>query len=261
MKYWFILAKSFKSQTMYRSAVLSKLVGSALALFIQANLWTALLSAGVRQDTTLGDMLVYVLVSMFIGELTHINIATMLEPEIRDGSVSRHFLKPVSFKLYCICSAMGKNLYSFVVSFLPALLLALVFFSLPPVLSAARFALFLLSACLGVFIVLELSYIAGLLAFCTQRAWYLNWYLSAGKTIFGGAAVPIWFYPAFLSVLSRYLPFRYVSFEPINILLGKPSFAPVSVLIVIALCWLLALCALSHLLYRHILKRITVNGG
>lgn len=261
MKYLAFFAKSFKSQFVYRNALLFQLLGSALGLFIEASLWTALLGAGMNAGATLPDMLLFVIVNMLMQELTRAHIASMLEPEIRDGSAAMHFIRPVSFKYYCLSTVLGQNAYYFLTTAVPLALVALLFFRLPPLGGIFPVLLFLITAILGIFIILELSYCIGLLAFFTQKAWYFDWYLRAGKIILGGTAVPIWFYPRFLDRLSILMPFRYVTFEPINILLGRASFAPVWAMPLIALLWILLLALLGEWIFGRVVARLTVNGG
>lgn len=261
MKYIYFFIKSFKSQFAYRKSVLLKFMGAGLELFVMINLWTALLQTGTKTGITLQDMLFFVVVNMLVAEMSHVNIAVELEPQIRNGSVLMHFIKPMSFKYYCLSSVFGKNAFFFLTAALPAALITTMFIDFPALGSLTTILSFVASAILGMFIVLELSYIVGLLAFYTQRTWYLNWYLSAGKIIFGGTIVPIWFYPNWLDSISYYLPFRYIAFEPINIALGKSTFTHSLMLISIAMAWVVLLALLGQYVYNSVEKRLTINGG
>jgi ABC-2 type transport system permease protein len=261
MKYWAFFVKSFKSQFAYRKAVLFRFIGTILELTISICLWTALLQAGVKNAINLKDMIFFIIINLLAEQLTQANIAVELEPQIRSGSVFVHFVRPVSFKYYCISNVLGKNMYYFLSVAVPAAVLTSVFTHFFYFLHFTSLMLFIISACTGMFLVLELSYIAGLLAFFTQRTWYLNWYLMAGKVIFGGSIVPIWFYPQWLANISCFLPFRYVTFEPVNIALQKASFAPPLVLMLISLVWVVILALLGQFVYHRVEKRITVNGG
>jgi ABC-2 type transport system permease protein len=121
--------------------------------------------------------------------------------------------------------------------------------------------LFLLSLIIGMLIIFELTYIFGLLAFFTQRAWYLNWYLDGFKTIFGGTVVPLWFYPDTLKRMSMFLPFRYITFEPVNFFLQRTSVEESWRVLFLGVGWIVMLRLLSTLIYRRIMNRIAINGG
>lgn len=73
--------------------------------------------------------------------------------------------------------------------------------------------------------------------------------------------VPIWFYPEFLKSVSYWLPFRYMTFEPINIFLMKTSVEQAWVPILAALLWLVVLSLADKLIWRAAAKKLTVNGG
>ena len=121
--------------------------------------------------------------------------------------------------------------------------------------------MFLLSLLIGMLIIFELTYIFGLLAFFTQKAWYLNWYLDGFKTIFGGTVVPLWFYPDILKQMSMLLPFRYVSFEPVNFFLQKTPIGEAWQVLFIGVAWIVILRLISTLIYHRIVNRIAINGG
>lgn len=260
MKYLIVMKKMFKSQFQYTDATLIRLGSAFLAFFIQVSLWTALLSSGESAGTTVEEMVVYVVLTMFVSALTSANIATMLEPAIRDGSVAYQFLRPTSFKYYCFSEMFGKNLYQVVTSTVPVVILVFLFYR-PQLPSLPYGIFFLLSLVLGCGIMLELTYIFGLLAFFTQRAWYINWYLEAFSVFFGGTTVPLWFYPQILNQISYFLPFRYVSFEPINFFLERTDLSQGPWFLLIALFWILVLKLVGAGIYRQVEQKLSINGG
>ena len=107
----------------------------------------------------------------------------------------------------------------------------------------------------------ELVYVVGLLAFWTQATWFLPWYVRAGVAFFGGTIIPLWFYPEGLIRLSRFLPFRYISFEAISYYLGKTALDSAPVSLGIALLWWLLLFMAGHCLWNLAKRKMTINGG
>lgn len=259
MTYILVAQKLFKAQFSYKLSTVLSLFSALLSFFVQISLWSALAGSG-NSETTLEGMVVFVMINTFVSVATSANIASELEPAIRDGSISGYFLRPVSFKYYCFSEVIGKNLYNILTTALPIVILALLLFSLP-LPSPFYFMLFIISLLLGCIIMLELTYIFGLLAFFTQRAWYISWYLSAFLTFFGGTAVPLWYYPDFLKTISSFLPFKYVSFEPINLFLEKTTPIDGVLGMCIAVFWILALNLMGYAIYSVVRKRLSVNGG
>ncbi len=260
-KYWIVFKKSLKSELTYRSAALWGLLSAMLGFLIQVFLWQTLLETGVRDDTSFPDMLLYVLINSFMLQLTHTNVAGMIENAMIDGTISMELLRPISYKGYMLAQTLGKNIYGSLTATAPVLLLSLFFLSGALLPDAIHIVLFILSAFLGICLMFEVTYLAGLLAFWLQRCWFIRFYLYGLRNIFGGTMVPIWFYPELLKTLSYCLPFRYMTFEPINLFLMKTSVEQAWVSLLAASLWLIGLCLVDRLVWQAATKKLTVNGG
>lgn len=260
-KYWIVFKKSLKSELAYRSAALWGMLSAALGFLIQVLLWRALLGTGAHNNTSFPDMLLYVLINSFLLELTHTNVAGMIENAMVDGTISMELLRPISYKGYLLSQALGKNIYGALTTAVPVLALSLFFISGAVLPDMVHIPLFLLSALLGIALMLQVTYLAGLLAFWLQRCWFIRFYLSGFQRIFGGTMVPIWFYPEFLKTLSYWLPFRYMTFEPINLFLMKTPTEQAWVPLLAAFLWLVGLSAVDQLVWRAATKKLTINGG
>lgn len=246
--------------TVYRSTTIFRLLSSVLMYFIQYSLWSALIRTRNQADVSLNEMITYVVINLFVTILTDTNIATQLEPSIRDGSIVMDFIRPINFRLYLFSSSLGTNTYNMLTTALPIVIMTFVLHGLSfP--SPLYTVLFFLSLIIGMLIIFELTYIFGLLAFFTQRAWYLNWYLDGFKTIFGGTVVPLWFYPDALKRMSMFLPFRYITFEPVNFFLQRTSIEESWRLLFLGVGWIVLLRLMSTLIYQRIMNRIAINGG
>lgn len=260
-KYWIVFKKSLKSELTYRSAALWGIVSAVLGFLIQVFLWQALLGTGIRSDTSFPDMLLYVLINQFMLQLTRTNVAGMIENAMIDGTISMELLRPVSYKGYMLSQTLGKNIYRSLTASVPILILSLFFLSKAVLPDVVHIPMFILSALLGIAIQFEVLYLAGLLAFWLQRCWFISFYLKGLRSIFGGTAVPIWFYPEFLKTLSYWLPFRYMTFEPINIFLGKTSVEQAWMPLLAAALWLTGLSMADRLVWQAATKKLIVNGG
>lgn len=260
-KYWIVFKKSLKSETIYRSATLAGAASALLSFLIQIFLWKALLGTGVRQDTSFPDMLLYVLINSFMLQLTRTDVASMIENAMIDGTISMELLRPISYKGYMLAQTMGKNIYGSLTATVPVLILSLFFLSGAVLPNIVYILLFILSALLGIALMFEVTYLVGLAAFWLQRCWFIRFYLNGLRSIFGGTMVPIWFYPDLLKAASYCLPFRYMTFEPINIFLMKTPLEQAWVPILAALLWLVGLSIADNLVWRAAEKKLTVNGG
>ncbi len=259
--YLVVFLKALKSQMMYRSAILFGTVSSLLTFLIQVSLWSALLGHGVKNGTSLSEMVMYLIINSVVLTVTKANISSMIEAAVVDGSVSMLLIRPMSYKYFLLSSVLGQNACKVVMNLLPmmAISIFIIDFSLLP--SIPYFLIFLISVVIGMLIMFEVTYIVGLLAFWIQRCWFVNWYLSAGLVFFGGTAVPLWFYPRQLNILSYFLPFRYITFEPVNIFIHKTPVDRLWLPIAAGLAWLFLLTIIDRLMWQQATNRLSVNGG
>ena len=261
MKYWYIFKKTFKSAASYRAALWGNIAFSLLQFFMNVCLWTALIGSGVKRGVTVKDMIFYAAISSFVRFLGSTDAAGLLEEQIADGSVVMHFLRPVSFRGSLLASTLGEGLYWGMLWTMPTVLVAVCFIGLPLPASALCCVCFVISALLGAMLTFEVSYAAGLLAFWLQKTWYVGWIIGFCMTLFGGAMVPIWFFPDLLANVTRFLPFRYMSFEAVNIYLGRADGREMAISLAVSALWLAGFVLLDSLIWRRAQRKLTVNGG
>lgn len=260
-KYWIVFMKSLKSEMTYRFAAFAGIVSALLGFMIQIFLWKTLLGTEIQQETSFSDMLVFVLINSFLMELTRADVATRIENAMIDGTISLELMRPISYKYYLLANVFGENIYTTITRTVPIVFVGMFFISQNTLPDPVHGVLFVLSALLGVLLTFEVTYLVGLSAFWLQRCWFIRFYLTGFKKVFGGTIVPLWFYPEGLKTASYFLPFRYMTFEPINIFLGKTAAGDAWIPILTALLWLVGLSLVDQLIFRAALKRLTVNGG
>lgn len=73
--------------------------------------------------------------------------------------------------------------------------------------------------------------------------------------------MPLWFYPEALNEVSRFLPFRYIAFEPVNFFLERTPLNQVWDILLMGILWLVLLTVLDQIMWRLAIQKITVNGG
>lgn len=260
-KYFVVFIKSIKSQLIYRASMFFGAVSNLLSILIQISLWYALLGKSTKAGTSFSDMVVFLIINSIVLTITRANIAGMIESSVVDGSVSMHLLRPIKYKYFLLSSIIGQNTYKMFINVLPVILISffIVDFSVLP--SLNYFLVFLISVVIGMLIMFEITYAVGLLAFWIQRCWFLNWYLNAGLVFFGGTAVPLWLYPNTLKTISYFLPFRYITFEPINIFLQKTPIGSLWMTLIAGIAWLFLLTLIDKLIWHQATLRLSVNGG
>lgn len=261
MYYLLLCGYTIKAKIMYRITTLVDVISALLAFFIQTSLWQALLAGNQMNGLSFETMVPYVIIVYFSSALTNINIASVIEDSIRDGSILYYLIRPINYRKYLLCSMLGENAFKACTNTLVILVLGLLVYGIYVPESLLCVLGFAISLAFGVMVMFEISYICGLLAFWLQRTWFIDWFLEAFIIFFGGSAVPLWFYPEILQKVSMIFPFRYVSYEAINIYLGRYNMEMCITKILISILWIIALRVIGYIMWKYAQKRVEINGG
>lgn len=256
------LKKAFQQKASYKVNTYLYMFGTLLELLIQLSLWRALLGSGAGYNgVSYRDMINFVIINMIVSTIVYCNIGRVLLGKINDGSIANDFIKPLNLKYYLVFDNLGKNLHEAVFGCLPVCIFAIIILGFKPPVSLVNFLLFLVAIINGIILINMINYILGLLGFWLHATWYLYSYLSALSRLFGGTVVPIWFYPQILSDITKFLPFRFVTFEPIQIYLGKLSTYSSFKVIAMQILWILILKALESFVWNRAERKVVVFGG
>ncbi|GKU77481.1 ABC-2 family transporter protein [Paenibacillus sp. L3-i20] len=255
--------KSFQQHFVYRANTLILMLGSFLKLFVLISVWRGLFHG--REEiggVTYDHMILFVLINLLVGTLTHSRIGDTIGEKVISGNISTDLLRPISFKTYIIADQWGENLFRFLFSAIPACVIYFVFMSIPTVPSEpSRIILFLISVTSGIIIIYHIHYLLGLTSFWTGNSYYVDWFMRAFFELFAGTFVPLWFYPQFLLQIGTFLPFRLVTFEPIAILVGKTSISGAIGIIALQWGWIVALVLLEKWVWQRAQNKVFIQGG
>ena len=130
--------------------------------------------------------------------------------------------------------------------------------------TAGAFALnllfFLVFSILAGFINNAISYFIGMMVFYTDHLFGLNMIRSTLESFLGGKMIPL-AYMGVLGVIFSYTPFAFMNSVPVLTIMGKLDMPSILIYILIALSWLLVIELTNHLLFKHAMKKLTVQGG
>lgn len=256
------LKKSFRQRYIYRANSYIFIFSSIFSLFVKVSVWSALIGTGnTVQGISYGDMVSYVIINTLLLSLVYSSIGQKLAAKVQDGSIANDFLRPVNLKYSLIFEQFGSNIFSTIFGTLPVCIISIIFlqFKLPS--NPINFLLFLISMINGIALIFYINYTLGLLSFWFKSSFYIDWFQRAFFQLFGGTFVPLWFYPEALYAVSKILPFRLISFEPISIYLGKLNTSESINIILLQLIWIIVLVAIEKLLWIKAQKVVTVQGG
>lgn len=216
---------------------------------------------------TFYDMLLYMITSFFFSFVmgsgdTSYDIAT----DIREGTIANTLTKPVSYRLRHLFTYFGVLALDYAVVIIPFLTVVYAVFIGLGLLKVAvidfiiNILLFLVFSLLAGFVNNAVSYFIGLMVFYTDHLFGLNMARNAIQGFLGGQMVPL-AYMGTLGVVFSYTPFAFMNSVPVLTIMGKVDHLQAFIYILAALGWILIIEIANRLIFRHALKKLTVQGG
>ena len=262
-----------KIELAYKAQIVMWMIISFIEVFFVIFLYEAIYRnspdgmSSVINGFSFYDMILYMITSFFFTFLmgsgdTSYDIAT----DIREGTIANTMTKPVSYRLRHLFTYFGVFGFDAVVVLLPFLTVVYGIFIGTGLLqvTAGRFILnvifFLLFTLIAGFVNNALSYFIGLMVFYTDHLFGLNMARNAIQGFLGGQMVPL-AYMGTVGVVFSYTPFAFMNSVPVLTLMGKVDVMQAIIYILIALVWIFVIELANRLIFRHALKKLTVQGG
>jgi len=253
---------AFRQNSTYKTNSLMYIISSMLSIMVQVSIWTTLYkNNNVVNGVTLQDMLTYTLLTTLISVFAATNIGERLAERVRTGEIAGDFVRPVRLKYFLISEQIGSTLYKFLFSVTPVFVISLFFVSFTIPSDPIVLVLFIVSVILGFILSNSMMYSLGLLVFWLKDSGYVRWFNKAFTLLFGGAAVPLWFYPENFRLVANYLPWRLISYEPISIYLEKVSGIAAWHTILLQIVWIILFDLLGIYIWKKVQKYVFVQGG
>ena len=261
MVYMRLLLTGFQDSLQYRGRLLIDMFVGFLPVAIEIVLWTAIYAAGnyaVIGGYSYSDMCIYLAMAMLVGSIMQsANVARPVANDIKEGSLSRFVLKPIGSLRYYLCTSVSECLIFLIIVFVPITVLLYVFVIKH---SVWIYVVALFSLTLSYLLMYLFNYMIGMIAFWLVS---ITSFFSMKNAIVGflaGSILPISFFPDSFQMVSRYLPFQYMVFAPIDAFItGEMS----SILggICVQAVWIGLLAALCKVMWQRGLKRYSAVGN
>lgn len=204
----------------------------------------------------------YYLIGYMFSEVTGSHFEQGMIEQIKNGSIVRWLIKPISLKRFLYVHEISWRTMTFLTVVLPLLFITLVF--VPNVLPAFNLTttiLFPFIVMIAFSIEVMLSAIVLSFGFVFEEArslehlkWMLQW-------LFSGAMVPFSFMPNWLVKIANFLPFKFRYFFPTSFLFGNLSVKEIIINLAHGLIWLMILFIILKFLWNENLKRFTAVGN
>jgi len=200
---------------------------------------------------------------VFIKLFTTCNISQYISDEVGKGSIELALIKPYSFFLYHLFRHLSSLLFELISKGTVLFIVCFSVFSEYITFSNEWSNMFYFVFCLFVAVTLSffLDYIIGLISFWIIQTWQMKFLITDFGNILSGYFVPLWFFPKVIYNISEYLPFKYMYFMPINVILGTIPQSEFLRYAIIQIAWLLLLGLIIMYLWKNCRTKVLIQGG
>jgi ABC-2 type transport system permease protein len=255
---------TYKEWAAYRSHMLVSLLVGPLYFLIQMFIWQAILEkGGTLGGMSLPQLLTYygtaAVISYLIFDFSDWNLQML----ISSGKFITFMQRPLSHRLFSFAQKIGHRILGFWLEFVPITLLFTFVFKIN--LIPARPIWAAVSIGLSFIMLFLINYSIGISAFWLTRTVGLRRVYGVIRDICAGVFIPLTFFPDALQKLFFVLPFQYVTYVPIRVIMGSYELAGIQLSVPqVVACQALAVVVMygvCELLWRLGVRRFTGVGA
>ena len=166
-------------------------------------------------------MTTYVAVSWMARAFYFNNLDREIANEIRDGSVAIQFIRPYNYLFVKLMQGFGEGLFRLLLFMVPGLVVVCLIFpvKLPtdPGGLAAVFVMLVFSFLINT----QINMLVGIVAFFVENNEGMLRMKRVLVDLFSGVVVPISFFPGWLAVTMKWLPFQAITYLPSSVFTGR----------------------------------------
>lgn len=254
---------NWAEQWQYRANLLMYLLYWLVSPIIYLAVWTSIAnSKGNVSGLTANDFVTYYMTLLIVDQITSNIIIYSFGYKIQDGSLSNELVRPIHPMLN---NALVNNIAFKLLTILGFIPIWLVLFFL----YRPDFSHVTLTGILLAIPIMMMSFLMGFLlsatitslAFWTTRVYSIYEFYYALTLLFSGQFVPLTLMPKVIQGIAQYLPFQFLIYFPIQLILGKLTREQIVQGYGVGAIWLLAAIVIFNLTWRNGIKRYSAVGA
>ena len=261
-KYLYIFKSEILSNFQYIGDILFGFIGFFIMMFIFLNLWQAIYDDPSQfiNGYNMNQTIWYVAITEILWSVVSgRKYSKKIVNDVKTGNIAYNLNKPYSYIGYLLSSKLGEMSIGFVLYFIGAIILGLLFLGSIPNINVIQFIIVLISCLLASIISVFLIIAIGLFAFYIEDTGPFYWVYSKVILIFG-TIFPIEFFPKIIRGLLSYSPIYVVSYGPAKLFVNFNYLESIKILIA-QIIYIIITYLLCLLIYKKGEKRLNVNGG
>lgn len=245
----------------FKMNFLLQIIGPSLVFyFIKFQLWQAIFAShptGTIGNYDLETMLSYQSLMLIVALVAQGYNSANLSEEIRLGKISTYLIYPFSFLKHHIAVFLSFEIIQLAIAAVTiSLLVGLKIVPLPGLGDLLMGTGYCLAVALCWFTV---QYLMGIFGFWLEETWVLRVMFITVGNFLSGAIIPLDLYPLWLQEALVYLPFPYLTYVPVKIMMGQYEGSLAFALLMI-LVWTGLFLGLSQYVWRKGVRLYTAAG-
>ncbi len=211
----------------------------------------------------LAQMIWYFAGTNFIWYFTYNHVDHIMSDGILSGDLATFLLKPASVFSMLLGDSVALRTAGVLFEFVPSMILYSLLCT-PTFMTVFSFGRFLICIVLSFFMMVFINFLVGLSAFVFKNNFSVRNLKDIVVCLLGGAYFPLDFYPEVIRQILDYLPFKYVFYVPLQLLINREGGASLSEfarLIGIQVIWILLLWLVCKWLWNRAIKHFCAVGG
>ncbi|MCB0317838.1 MAG: ABC-2 family transporter protein [Bdellovibrionales bacterium] len=256
---------SFLNMLAYRLRYYSGFINYLAFVSVNYFIWKAVYHSETENiiinGYSLTEMITYITVGWISRTLYFSNIDYTLNTMVETGEVSMHLIRPVNIQLMLLSQSLGELFFRLFFLFVPVALTFILVFPINPPADLMGFVFYIWSIFAAFIILSQINFIVGLSAFYLQSIWGIiraKFYIIQ---LCSGLLLPITFFPLWFQSILNYLPFKYISFIPLQFYLGKIPYELSFTVMTEQILWILILVLIGNMVWKVAVSKLVVQGG
>jgi ABC-2 type transport system permease protein len=237
-------------------------IGNLVHIAILYFLWKAVYgSADSLHGMTFQQTFIFLTLAGSTILLFKTNADWIISSRILSGIIIIDLTKPLDFQAKLLAEQLGTVLFNGLTITIPSMLVVFLFVpgSIPLGINIPFFLVSLVGACVLSFM---LDFMIGLTAFYTESLWGIIAVKEVLTSFLAGALIPLAFFPESIQQILRLLPFQAIYNIPLQIATNPAlTLLDFGQMLAVQLFWVIVLVIASRLLFRRVIRVLTVNGG
>ncbi|MCI2426128.1 ABC-2 family transporter protein [Candidatus Acetothermia bacterium] len=262
-KYLKVVSMTYQEGAQYRLNYLLSFLCVIFPLLAVVFLWRIIFrDIQMIGGFTESMMITYYVLVALLTDFVSPGIWFHITEDIREGTLSKHLLRPISHRWYHFSEKIGVNLGYLLIALIVIagfILLFAVDFYFPA--NLLYILLFLVSVGLSMVLATGLTYLFCLSAFWLEEVTGLYYVLDYLVLILSGALIPLALLPEFVYQIASFLPFKYLLYFPIEIFLERITLSEIGHGLLMQILWIGAIYLLTTWVWRRGCQRYTARGG